>query len=59
MKVEVITEDTKFKSGYPTFQTNGHLSYIPDKYDLIFMGNRYIEKKGLQRKLEYKLDYLA
>ena len=67
MKVEVITENIALRSGYPTFQTSGHLSYVPETtghltvvpdltVDVLF--SRYVPViKG--KGLGHKLDYLA
>lgn len=46
-----------FRSGYPTFGSCGHLSSIPNTYDLIYFG---FKPNGILEKPEgAKLNYLA
>ena len=54
MRVDGVKSNIPFKSGYPTFGSNGHLSYIPDKHDLVYIGFR--PTGGLKRgqKLDVK-----
>ena len=42
MRVEVAEHNVVFKSGYPTFGTNGHLNrkYTPDPFDIVYLGFR-------------------
>ena len=41
MKIEAIRSNMVFKSGYPTFNSGGHLSYNPlDTYDHVFLYHR-------------------
>lgn len=60
MKIKPIDVNTTFKSGYPTFNTAGHLSYYPDIYDLVYLGFRPsgILKLNGSPKI-HKLDYEA
>jgi hypothetical protein len=41
MRIEPVGEPISFKSGYPTFGTNGHLSQRPmDVYDNLYISYR-------------------
>ena len=40
MKVDPVKSNVVFKSGYPTFGSNGHLSYKPEVSDHIYLYNR-------------------
>lgn len=52
-----IVDSIAFKSGYPTFGSSGHLSYKPDRYDLVYIG---FKPSGILEKSEDgKLNYLA
>lgn len=41
MRIEPVGEPISFKSGYPTFGTNGHLTQRPmDVYDNLYISYR-------------------
>ena len=58
MKISEIKSNIAFRSGYPTFGVNGHLSYKPDSiHDNIYLP---FKPTGVLIKEEpNKLDYYA
>ena len=57
MRVDIEpNKNITFKSGYPTFGVNGHLSKQPDVYDCVYVGYRPIPN-GLLKG--HKIDYFA
>jgi hypothetical protein len=57
MRVDIEpNKNITFKSGYPTFGVNGHLSKQPDVYDCVYVGYKPIPNGLLKGN---KIDYFA
>lgn len=58
MRIQELSNNSViFRSGYPTFGTNGHLNEKPEIAELI---GRYFKPTGrLEKPVEGKLDYYA
>ena len=57
MRIENIgKENIVFRSGYPTFGTNGHLTHRNDIYDNVYLGFKPIPNGILKGT---KINYLA
>lgn len=54
MKIKPIQDQITFKSGYPTFNSGGHLSYNPDVFDNVYIGVRPSGILKLGEKIDYK-----
>lgn len=60
MKIDRIINNITFKSGYPTFSSAGHLSYVPDPiHDHVFLPYRPKPTGLLIKEEPNKLDYFA